>query len=67
MNSQLLKSYIMRYDGTQEKLAKAMGISLSRLNAKINETDAEFNQGEIRFIKMRYNLSDEEVSNVFFN
>ena len=67
MNSQLLKSYIVRYDGTQEKLAKAMGISLSRLNAKINETDAEFNQGEIRFIKMRYNLSDEEVSNVFFN
>ena len=67
MNSQLLKSYIMRYDGTQEKLAKAMGISLSRLNAKINETDAEFNQGEIRFIKTRYNLSDEEVSNVFFN
>ena len=68
MNKNLLKSYIVRYDGTQEALSKAMGISLSRLNAKINETGgAEFTQGEILFIKNRYNLPPTEVTKFFFD
>lgn len=67
MDSKVLKSYIMRYDGTQEKLAKAMGISLSRLNAKINGTnDADFSQTEIAFIKDRYKLSNRDVCEIFF-
>lgn len=67
MNSNLLKSYIVRYDATQEKLAVAMGISLSRLNAKINSTNgADFSQTEISFIKKRYKLSNKEVCNIFF-
>lgn len=67
MNSKLLKSYIVRYDGTQEKLAEAMGISLSRLNAKINGTSgADFSQSEIAFIRMRYKLSNREVCDIFF-
>ena len=65
-NSKLLKSYIVRYDGTQEKLAEAMGISLSRLNAKINGTGgADFSQSEIAFIRMRYKLSNREVCDIF--
>ena len=67
MNSRLLKSYIVRFDGTQEKLAEAMSISLSRLNAKINGTGgADFSQGEIAFIKNRYKLSNREVCDIFF-
>ena len=67
MDSNLLKSYIMRYDKKQKNLATAMGISLSRLNAKINETsEAEFKQGEIDFIKNRYNLTCDEVTAIFF-
>lgn len=67
MDSQLLKSLIMRYDGTQLKLSEAMGLSLSRLNAKINETGgAEFRQGEIGFIRDRYQLTDAEVEQIFF-
>lgn len=67
MDSQLLKSYIVRFDGTQAKLAEAMGISLSALNAKINETNgAEFKQNEICFIKNRYHLSDSDVTACFF-
>lgn len=63
----LLKSFILRHDGTQQKLAEAMGLSLSRLNAKINETGgAEFNQREIGFIKSRYSLSNEDVDSIFF-
>lgn len=59
---------IMRGSGdTQEILAEAIGISLQRLNAKINETGgAEFTQGEIQCIKERYNLSPEDIDEIFF-
>lgn len=67
MNSKLLKSYIVRFDGTQEKLADAMDISLSRLNAKINgKNGADFSQNEIAFLKDRYNLSNKDVCDIFF-
>lgn len=39
MDSKVLKSYIMRYDGTQEKLAKAMGIiAIFRIKAHIRRS-----------------------------
>lgn len=67
MNSKLLKSYIVRFDGTQEKLADAMDISLSRLNAKINgKNGADFSQNEIAFLKDRYCLSNKDVCDIFF-
>ena len=67
MNSNLLKSYIVRFDGKQERLAEAMGISLSRLNAKINRTGgADFSQSEIAFIRKRYKLSNRDVCDIFF-
>ena len=51
----------------QKALADAMGISLSRLNAKINETGgAEFVQSEMEFIANRYQLSADDVINIFF-
>ena len=65
MNSQLLKGLIKMHDGSQSVLADAMGLSLSRLNAKINETSAEVSQNEIIFIRDRYKLSPEQVSDVF--
>lgn len=68
MNSQRLKGLIVGIDGNQITLAKAMGLSLSRLNAKINETSgAEFTQSEIAFIKRRYGLSDSDTADIFFN
>lgn len=68
MNTQLLKSYIVKHDRTQAMLAESMGISLSTLNAKINESvGREFNQAEISFIKNRYNLTAEEVIEIFFS
>lgn len=67
MDKSLLKSYIVRYDGKQSRLADAMGISLSCLNAKINEKNgAEFRQSEIDFISQRYNLTCEETCAIFF-
>ena len=66
LNSNKLKGVIVSAGETQAQLAEAMGISLSRLNAKINETGAEFTQREISFIRDRYNLSDSQITDIFF-
>jgi hypothetical protein len=67
VNSQYLKSLIRLRDGTQAILAEAMGISLSRLNAKINETNgAEFSQRELAFIRDRYHLTNKQIVDIFF-
>lgn len=66
MNKALLRSFMIRHGDTQLMLAIAMGISLSRLNAKINNKSAEFNQKEILFIKHRYNLSATDIDEIFF-
>lgn len=67
MNKNLLRSYMARCGDTQETLAEAMGISRSRLNAKLNETTgAEFKQREIEFMAVRYQMTPEELASVFF-
>lgn len=67
MNSELMKSYIVRNGDNQSKLSDALGISLSNLNAKINGKSASFRQNEIIAIKDRYGLTAEEVDSIFFN
>lgn len=68
MKSQELKGLIIAKDKKQLVLAEAMGLSLSRLNAKINETSgAEFTQSEIAFIRDRYKLSNTQVNDIFFS
>ena len=67
MNKAVLRAEMIKHGDTQETLATAMGISLSRLNAKINSENAEFRQTEIIFIKDRYNLSAADVDSIFFN
>lgn len=66
MNTRKLKSKMVLYGDSQSDLAKALGISLSRLNAKINGNNADFRQNEILFICERYDLSSEEVNEIFF-
>lgn len=66
MNKNALKGLIVFHDGKQEVLAEAMGLSHSRLNAKINETNAEFSKSEIEFIRDRYKLSRKQVMDIFF-
>ena len=67
MDEKLLRSAMIKHGDTQGMLAEAMGISLSRLNAKINNNGAEFKQTEIMFIKQRYKLTAKEVNEIFFN
>lgn len=68
MNKNLLRSIMVLHGDTQGDLAAAMELSLSRLNAKINECrGAEFTQTEIAFIANRYHLSADEIADVFFS
>jgi len=66
MNKSLLESFMARYQDTQERLANALGISLSNLNAKINSKGASFRQTEIMAIKERYCLTATDVDEIFF-
>lgn len=67
MNKNKFVSKYKLFGDTQEMIADAIGISVQRLNAKINQTGgAEFTMSEIRAIKIRYNLTAEEVDEIFF-
>lgn len=67
MDKNALKSIMVRNGDTQSELAAGIGISLSRLNAKINGTGgASFKQAEIARIKKRYSLQPEVVDRIFF-
>lgn len=66
MNKQLLASVLAKNGDTQSDLAKVLGLSLSRTNAKINETDgAQFTQNEIVAIKKAYTLTAKEIDEIF--
>jgi len=66
MNKQALKGLIVANDGSQKVLADAMGLSLSRFSAKLNEQGGEFTKSEIEFIRDRYKLSRKQVMDIFF-
>lgn len=67
MNKALLSSIMVKNGDTQRTLAEAMGLSLSRFNAKINEREgASFTQTEMAFIINRYSLSYSEAVEIFF-
>lgn len=65
MNERLFRAKMAEYGDTQETLAEALGISRTRLNAKINGV-ADFRQMEILFIKGRYNLTPSDIDAIFF-
>ena len=68
MNKALFESKMKLHGDNQSKLADALGISLTRFNAKLNQTDgAQFTQGEIQKVKERYNLTSDEMDAIFFN
>lgn len=67
MNKNMFVSKMKLFGDTQQILADALGMSLSRLNAKINEINgSQFRQKEIAFFRNRWNLTPEEVDLIFF-
>lgn len=68
VNLNLLNSKMALYGDTNETLSKALDLSQQRLSAKRNSTNgAEFTQSEIQIIKERYNLTDQEVVEIFLS
>lgn len=67
MNKNRLVSVMKLHGDTQENLAKELKLSLSRINAKINSTNgAEFTMGEMQKIRALYQLTADEVMEIFF-
>ena len=68
MNRDLLKGEIRAKAMTQEAVANSIGVSLSRFNAKLNNTNgAEFSLGEVRAIKDLLRLSATQIDLIFFD
>ncbi|HZK57048.1 MAG TPA: XRE family transcriptional regulator [Clostridia bacterium] len=67
MNTNMLRAKMALFGDTGGVLSRALGISQQRFSAKINDKNAEFTQGEIQLIKDRYDLTAEEVDEIFFN
>lgn len=66
MNKDLLKGTIRGCGMIQEDVAIKIGLSLSRFNAKINETNgAEFTLGEAKALKQVLNLTSEQFDSIF--
>lgn len=67
MNKALLRSVMVLFGDTNKTLAKYLGLSEKSVSDKINENGTEFKLQEMRAIKKRYSLSDEQFSNIFLN
>ena len=68
MNKDKLKGQLRSLGMTQGDVAEKIGDSLSRFNAKINETDgAEFSLGEVQALKGLLNLNSDQVDQIFFS
>jgi DNA-binding XRE family transcriptional regulator len=66
VNKNLLKGKIRENGMNQADAAKKIGMSLSRFNAKINETaNAEFKLREIKALRDALKLSCEQVEEIF--
>lgn len=66
MNKELLRSVMALHGETNRDLANLLDISEQSVSAKINENGTEFKQGEIATIRHHYNLTAEQVTNIFF-
>lgn len=68
MNSSILKGKMREQDMTQSIVAARIGLSLSRFNAKLNNSDgAEFSLGEIRSLKELFSLDAAQIDQIFFS
>ena len=66
INKTIMRSVMVRHSDTQEKLAEALNLQISGLNARINGK-VDFRAREIAKIRDRYNLTSDEVMEIFFD
>lgn len=66
MNKGLLRSIMVLNGDTNKDLADCLGITEQSVSAKLNENGSEFKQSEIARIKARYNLTSDQIDQIFF-
>lgn len=66
MNKAKLKGAIVAHGDTQTDLAKALGLSLASLSLRINGHGRGFLQSEMDAIKRRYDLTADQMDEIFF-
>ena len=67
MNKELLRSIMALHGEKNKDLGAVIGRSEQSVSAKINENGTQFTQGEIAKIRQHYNLSAEQIADIFFN
>lgn len=68
MNKKKLRAEMALYGDNYESLSKFLGIAVQTLGNKVNRyKGAQFTQSEIIQIRERYNLTDNEVVEIFFD
>lgn len=65
MDLKLLRYVIDKNNDTMEKLSEVLNIHYNTLSLKLNGKRV-FTQTEIKLIKERYNLTNDEVVAIFF-
>ena len=65
MNSKLFKIHMIRNNDTQAILAEVLDLPQSAISARINGK-TEFRQNEINTIRKRWDLSNEDTVDIFF-
>lgn len=66
MNKYRLESVMRLHGDTAGDLAQYLGITRGTFSQKINEKRTGFTQSEIMRIKEKYQLTAEEVGQIFF-
>ena len=67
MNTKLFRSIMVLNNDTNKSLAEFLQLSEQTVCNKINENGTEFRQGEIAMIRDRYNLTADQIADIFFN
>lgn len=68
LNRNKLKAIMALHGDTGNSLSNALGLSPQRFSKKLNEKQgAEFTQSEIQTMKIRYNLTAQQIDDIFFN
>ena len=66
MDVNLLKSKMALYGDNQVKLAEALNITTNSMCKKLQEKN-EFKRSEIEIIAKRYELTSDEIKEIFFS
>ena len=68
MNKRLFESKMKLYGDNQGDAAAAIGVSESTFSLRLNQVNGcQFKQNDIRIYIKRYNLTPEELIEIFFS